>query len=300
MPPLHDGLDVLFRSAEVVAAIHRRLDVAARTHLAEELRLADEAVCPLLLRLSPRAGGGSQRLFEALELCETVCDLRLGGAGRPHEAQDPSAAQTGEGLGEGTPHHLAEVQEVVIAVDGEQPRKACVPRLSEEDGIGRTRTRDVVRTVVEHDVEGDDVFSCPHDDVLRRDLGEVLDETLRPRTHAACGNGRDEEHIGDLGELLDELLCSLGDGLRADKFGVGVELYPLIGVPVPPSPALDILHAQRLLVGMAAVDDGDGIGIAFIERIVYVETDTDPVFFHNDLFFVSIISPRGRFVKTER
>ena len=283
VPPLDDGLDVPFRSAEVVAAVNRRLDVAARLHLAEELRLADEAVGPVLFVLPARAGGRSERFFEAFELREAVRDLRLGGTRGPDEAQNSAAAQPREGLGKGTAHHFAEVQKVVVAIDGQQPRKVRIPRLAEEHGIGRARARNVVGAVVEHDIEGDNVLPRAHDDVLRGDIGEIFDEAFGPRAHAAGGDGRDEEHVGDLGELSDELLRARGDGLCADELGVGIELYALVGMSVSPSPALDVLHAQRLLVGMAAVDDGNGIGIAFVERVVDVETDADPVLLHNDL-----------------
>ena len=68
--------------------------------------------------------------------------------------------------------------------------------------------------------------------------------------------------------------------LCAHKFRLAVKRHALIGVPAVMPPAGDLVYADRLLVRVAGVDYRKRVGVAVINRVVYVKTDTESVFSH--------------------
>ena len=129
--------------------------------------------------------------------------------------------------------------------------------------------------VVKENVKGHNVLSGADDDILRRDLREIVHEPLPPCAHACDGNGCHKEDVRELRKLAHKLLCALDYGLRTHEIRIRIKRDPLLRVTSEFAPALYLIYAHRLFVGITFAQDLHCIRISFVKYVINVESETE-------------------------
>ena len=194
---LNNGVDLLGLGAEIISAIYRSFEEASLLYSVNELVVREEAIMSVRLAETARARGSGSRLLHSVGIHKPLRYCGLAASRRANEAYDAALREIGLFLREGAEYHFYKMQKVLVRVDRQKSRKVGIPGLTEKNGVSSRGACNIMRSVVEEDVEADYILARADEDVLGRNFGKIFYQSLRSRRHTYRGYGGNEENVGD-------------------------------------------------------------------------------------------------------
>ena len=117
----------------------------------------------------------------------------------------------------------------------------------------------------------DIVLPRAHIDVIRRDLRELLQNSLKADGHKLGPDRCGDKHLGDLRKLPDELLRPLDHRLGTEKFRIFEEFKDHVRPGTQFAPPVLFVNGHGGIKIVFFICQADGVGSAFHQKIINVQ-----------------------------